>query len=508
MAEVGRVKRLSSSLSLGDVTDSSTTQKMMQMRLSREKEKEEFKSKVEQKVQKHRQIFEELSKSEALSKLKLSDQQKKMVEKEMRRQVKRVEKRLSILQQNGQKNPRLVHQMSISFNTSSESKSQPNRPTSSKSLTAIRPSSLSDLGKVKEDPVAENTGNSLSKQDTQKLKRSLLQRILAFLRLDSESRAKRKQKGTRNSEPVITEKISGEQLLRKSYHQIPALQELAKFAKDIQMAGEGRRLLYGKPLSRLNTIHVPSLRKRDELLEIPEILHHFIKFFRQEKVLKTKGLFRLSGAKAEVDQIVTSLEIGQETSLVLSKFHIHSAADLFKIFLRQLPEPLFPFNKFWDLVNAFREDKYDSIDLIWKVEFPRVRRNMLQYICEFLAEVASFQNENMMNTQNLAIVFAPNMMKPKEEDIQTIMSTTGDCIGVVNRIFDQFYLDYLGSDSKALERTRVDSSLPVHSMTLEEEEEEDVDGIDYDELLERNRQEAIPVSKQNKARVRSFSVGN
>jgi len=52
---------------------------------------------------------------------------------------------------------------------------------------------------------------------------------------------------------------------------------------------------------------------------------------------------------------------------------------------------------------------------------PEINFNTLQYLAGHLARVASNSEVNKMAASNLAIVFGPNVLKARVEDIQTMM---------------------------------------------------------------------------------------
>jgi len=110
----------------------------------------------------------------------------------------------------------------------------------------------------------------------------------------------------------------------------------------------------------------------------------------------------------------------------------HTVASLLKSYLRELPEPLVPY------------DMYESVMMIITREVPVVgeRRaaaklgdllaarlspanyNTLHYICLFLADVASCSDDNKMNVTNLATVFAQCFLRPDAGDDQSLMLAT------------------------------------------------------------------------------------
>ena len=94
----------------------------------------------------------------------------------------------------------------------------------------------------------------------------------------------------------------------------------------------------------------------------------------------------------------------------------HTVADLLKLYLRELPEPLVPtalFKAYSQMVES-NENCASSVSIITRLvdtALPPIYYNMLKYICLFLNDVAIFHDYNEMNVNNLAIIFAPNLLQ-------------------------------------------------------------------------------------------------
>lgn len=46
---------------------------------------------------------------------------------------------------------------------------------------------------------------------------------------------------------------------------------------------------------------------------------------------------------------------------------------------------------------------------------------ILQYLIDFLRKVLTFTRQNRMDAQGLATIFAPNLLRPREESANTLM---------------------------------------------------------------------------------------
>ncbi|XP_033951744.1 rho GTPase-activating protein 24 isoform X1 [Pseudochaenichthys georgianus] len=159
----------------------------------------------------------------------------------------------------------------------------------------------------------------------------------------------------------------------------------------------------------------------------PMLVEQCVDFIRQWG-LREEGLFRLPGQANLVKELQDAFDCGEKPSFDCNT-DVHTVASLLKLYLRELPEPVVPFNKFDDFLASSKllskDDEMGMKELRKLVEdLPRVNYNLLKYICRFLDEVQSYSGVNKMSVQNLATVFGPNILRPKVEDPVAIMEDT------------------------------------------------------------------------------------
>uniref|UniRef100_UPI00358EB816 rho GTPase-activating protein 24-like n=1 Tax=Myxine glutinosa TaxID=7769 RepID=UPI00358EB816 len=157
---------------------------------------------------------------------------------------------------------------------------------------------------------------------------------------------------------------------------------------------------------------------------IPPIIARCAAFIRQ-RGLNEEGLFRQPGQTRLVRCL--KQQIDSEDEPCFDKFtDVHSVASLMKLYLRELPQPLVPFDKYAAFLACSRAlvaDRQGAIDELLKQinGLSPASYNLLCFICRFLYEVQKHEMENKMNIQNLAMVFAPNILRKKTDDPFSIM---------------------------------------------------------------------------------------
>ncbi|KAM3583399.1 Rac GTPase-activating protein 1 [Umbelopsis sp. WA50703] len=148
-------------------------------------------------------------------------------------------------------------------------------------------------------------------------------------------------------------------------------------------------------------------------LRIPDIVN---KCFTEivERGLTIQGIFRLSGAAAEVDEL--QREFNKPPSygkyLDLSKYDIHAITGVLKRYLRSLPQPVIP-HPYHERYLMLLDQPGSRLELIKDVsdltmDMPKAHSDLLQFlITQIFAAVQQYSQFNLMNHEALAVVFAP-----------------------------------------------------------------------------------------------------
>uniref|UniRef100_A0A673JSH0 SLIT-ROBO Rho GTPase-activating protein 1-like n=1 Tax=Sinocyclocheilus rhinocerous TaxID=307959 RepID=A0A673JSH0_9TELE len=146
---------------------------------------------------------------------------------------------------------------------------------------------------------------------------------------------------------------------------------------------------------------------------IPLIVESCIRFINLYG-LQHQGIFRVSGSQVEVNDIKNSFERGNDPLTDGENNHdINSVAGVLKMYFRNLDNPLFPKEKFNDLIACIRtESLYERALSIRKIltTTPRPTLVVMRYLFAFLNHLSQYSDENMMDPGNLAICFGPTLM--------------------------------------------------------------------------------------------------
>uniref|UniRef100_A0A8C4ZQI7 SLIT-ROBO Rho GTPase activating protein 1a n=1 Tax=Gadus morhua TaxID=8049 RepID=A0A8C4ZQI7_GADMO len=146
---------------------------------------------------------------------------------------------------------------------------------------------------------------------------------------------------------------------------------------------------------------------------IPRVVESCIRFINLYG-LQHQGIFRVSGSQLEVNDIKNSFERGNDPLTDEENNHdINSVAGVLKLYFRGLENPLFPKERFNDLLSCIRiENLYERSLYLRKIilTVPRSVLIVMRYLFAFLNHLSQYSDENMMDPYNLAICFGPTLM--------------------------------------------------------------------------------------------------
>uniref|UniRef100_A0A7N6B121 SLIT-ROBO Rho GTPase-activating protein 1 n=1 Tax=Anabas testudineus TaxID=64144 RepID=A0A7N6B121_ANATE len=161
-------------------------------------------------------------------------------------------------------------------------------------------------------------------------------------------------------------------------------------------------------------------RHQDSGQAIPRVVESCIRYINLYG-LQHQGIFRVPGSQLEVNDIKNSFERGNDPLTDDENNHdINSVAGVLKLYFRGLENPLFPKERFNDLLSCIRIDNlYERALYIRKIllTIPRSVLIVMRYLFAFLNHLSQYSDENMMDPYNLAICFGPTLMPtPDSQD--------------------------------------------------------------------------------------------
>uniref|UniRef100_A0A665U542 SLIT-ROBO Rho GTPase activating protein 3 n=1 Tax=Echeneis naucrates TaxID=173247 RepID=A0A665U542_ECHNA len=146
-----------------------------------------------------------------------------------------------------------------------------------------------------------------------------------------------------------------------------------------------------------------------------------VKLQRSGNCLQQQGIFRVPGSQVEVNDIKNAFERGEDPLVDDQTDHdINSVAGVLKLYFRGLENPLFPKERFLDLISTTKLDPgaeraHHLQQIIVTLQRPVII--VMRYLFAFLNHLSQYSDENMMDPYNLAICFGPTLMPiPDDQD--------------------------------------------------------------------------------------------
>ncbi|KAL9607507.1 MAG: hypothetical protein Q9167_007581 [Letrouitia subvulpina] len=159
--------------------------------------------------------------------------------------------------------------------------------------------------------------------------------------------------------------------------------------------------------------------------------------------MDVEGIYRKSGGNSQTQQIKEGFERTNDYDISDPDLDIHAVTSTLKQYLRKLPIPLVTYIVYDKLLksapplaqahaagapppnpnhNLDPEQREQRVDSMRKAvnELPPLHRTCLEVLVFHLARVVEREKENLMTSWNVAVVFAPTIMRP--DDIAREMS--------------------------------------------------------------------------------------
>ncbi|KAH3761497.1 Rho GTPase-activating protein [Pelomyxa schiedti] len=157
----------------------------------------------------------------------------------------------------------------------------------------------------------------------------------------------------------------------------------------------------------------------------PAPIQKALEYLDSHDAVSANGIFRISATGSVVQTLKEQFNKG-----VVPDFETfsepHPAANILKLYLRELPDPLLTFDLFDSFVEATKSGTAVAEKLTALVtKLPHVNRFTLYCLMSYLTKVSARSSENLMTSRNLAVVFGPTILRPREETMAIAANSEG-----------------------------------------------------------------------------------
>ena len=168
-------------------------------------------------------------------------------------------------------------------------------------------------------------------------------------------------------------------------------------------------------------------------LPIPYVLYYIIKQLQDRNANSTNGIFKVLGNKGVTNDILVEVNTKMEA---ISRGDVNVLANLLKIWLKELPNPIVPIEMNDDFIRAAKQNRFRT----FIEKLPQVHRLTLLYIIGFLQDVYSHADENKMEKSELATIFGPCIVNPvrvARDDPKQIQYLTELSVAFISKMIDE-----------------------------------------------------------------------
>ncbi|KAF1732787.1 Rho-type GTPase-activating protein 1 [Beauveria bassiana] len=170
------------------------------------------------------------------------------------------------------------------------------------------------------------------------------------------------------------------------------------------LAAEPPTTLFGSELSE---------RVEYERRQIPSVVSRCIEEV-ELRGMDQEGIYRKTGGNSQVNQIKEGFEKSENFDISDPDLDITAVTSVLKQYFRKLPMPLLTFDVYDRVLesNAISEEAERCAQLRKTFDsMHQSHRDCLEFLMFHLQRVAQRESENLMSPKNLAVVFAPTIMR-------------------------------------------------------------------------------------------------
>ncbi|XP_039190447.1 rho GTPase-activating protein 32 isoform X1 [Crotalus tigris] len=180
--------------------------------------------------------------------------------------------------------------------------------------------------------------------------------------------------------------------------------------------------------------------------DVPQVLKSCTEFIEKHGIVD--GIYRLSGIASNIQKLRHEFDSEQIPDLTKDVYiqDIHCVGSLCKLYFRELPNPLLTYQlyeKFSDAVSAATdEERLVKIhDVIQQLPPPHYRT--LEFLMRHLSHLAEYCAITNMHTKNLAIVWAPNLLRSKQIESACFSGTAAFMEVRIQSVVVEFILNHV-----------------------------------------------------------------
>uniref|UniRef100_A0A8C2GMP2 Chimerin 1 n=1 Tax=Cyprinus carpio TaxID=7962 RepID=A0A8C2GMP2_CYPCA len=143
--------------------------------------------------------------------------------------------------------------------------------------------------------------------------------------------------------------------------------------------------------------------------------------------LKSEGLYRISGFSDLIEDVKLSFDRdGERADISVNVYEdINVITGALKLYFRDLPIPVITYDAYPRFIEAAKlTDSDERLEALHEAlkQMPPAHCETLRYLMAHLKRVTQNEKHNLMNAENLGIVFGPTLMRAPDLDAMTALN--------------------------------------------------------------------------------------
>ncbi|KDQ11994.1 hypothetical protein BOTBODRAFT_176768 [Botryobasidium botryosum FD-172 SS1] len=195
---------------------------------------------------------------------------------------------------------------------------------------------------------------------------------------------------------------------------------------------------------------------------VPNVIERFITEIETRGITEV-GLYRIPGALSAINALREAFDSGNHVNFDDERFvDIHTLCGAFKLWFRELPEPIFPYQMYDDAIESSRISDYDARyakirQLVHSL--PRANFEILRRLLEHLDKVTDYEEHNQMTAESLAICFGQTLLKPRPSPNAFALGIGGmsQAMNFIKSIILQYHWIFNDPDPEAEDEDEADN---------------------------------------------------
>jgi len=173
---------------------------------------------------------------------------------------------------------------------------------------------------------------------------------------------------------------------------------------------------------------------------IPLIVLNCMKYL-YKNAIQVEGIFRLSGRAQRIAELKDAFDRGEVFDFQ-NEQDVHTIAGLLKLYFRKLPDALCCCDLYKEWMTCYDPKDIgitkNNLKNIIKKKIPHTNYLILTSLMGLLSRIAEFSDITKMSASNLAICWAPNLLRPKEELSSVLLLETNSVNIIISLLITHF----------------------------------------------------------------------